>query len=129
MHRDDHAAAKGLHRGPHGPQRPEQPPGQSARVHARDSTRPAEVPRRSASIRRRVPARGQDGRRESDPGKAYYLGFFDDEVEAAKARDRKAYELHGEFAYLNFPEDLPMLRKLYPKKRTRRHKDTKKSRS
>ena len=37
----------------------------------------------------------------------YYLGLFDDEVEAAKARDRKAYELHGEFAYLNFPEDFP----------------------
>lgn len=38
-------------------------------------------------------------------GKSYYIGLFDDEVEAAKARDRKAYELHGEFAYLNFPED------------------------
>jgi hypothetical protein len=38
-------------------------------------------------------------------GKHYYLGLFDDEIEAAKARDRKAYELHGEFAYLNFPED------------------------
>jgi hypothetical protein len=38
-------------------------------------------------------------------GKVYYLGLFDDEVEAAKARDRKAYELYGEFAYLNFPED------------------------
>jgi hypothetical protein len=25
--------------------------------------------------------------------------------EAAKARDRKAYELHGAHAYLNFPED------------------------
>jgi len=37
--------------------------------------------------------------------KFYYLGLFDDEVEAAKARDRKAYELHGEYAYLNFPED------------------------
>jgi hypothetical protein len=34
----------------------------------------------------------------------YYLGTFDDEVETAKARDRKAYELAGEFAYLNFPE-------------------------
>jgi hypothetical protein len=44
-------------------------------------------------------------------GKVYYLGFYDTEVEAAKARDRKAYELHGEFAYLNFPEDLPALRK------------------
>ncbi|MDI6450987.1 HNH endonuclease [Anaerobaca lacustris] len=38
-------------------------------------------------------------------GKHYHLGIFADEVEAAKARDRKAYELHGEYAYLNFPED------------------------
>ena len=38
-------------------------------------------------------------------GKYYYLGIFDDEVEAAKARDRKAYEFFGEYAYLNFPED------------------------
>ena len=38
-------------------------------------------------------------------GEYHYLGVFDDEVEAAKARDRKAYELNGEYAYLNFPED------------------------
>ncbi|MBN1361383.1 MAG: HNH endonuclease [Sedimentisphaerales bacterium] len=38
-------------------------------------------------------------------GKHHHLGLFDDEVEAAKARDRKAYDLHGEYAYLNFPED------------------------
>jgi len=38
-------------------------------------------------------------------GKHYHLGRFDDPVEAAKARDRKAYELHGPFAYLNFPQD------------------------
>jgi hypothetical protein len=38
-------------------------------------------------------------------GEHYYLGLFDDEVAAAKARDRKAYELHGVHAYLNFPED------------------------
>ena len=38
-------------------------------------------------------------------GKRYHIGTFDDEVEAAKARDRKAYELHGQYAYLNFPED------------------------
>jgi hypothetical protein len=38
-------------------------------------------------------------------GVHYYLGVYDDEVEAAKARDRKAYALHGEHAYLNFPED------------------------
>ncbi len=35
-----------------------------------------------------------------------YIGLFDDEVEAAKARDRKAYELAGQFAYLNFPDDI-----------------------
>mgnify|MGYP006281217575 FL=1 len=40
-------------------------------------------------------------------GDVHYLGLFDDEVEAAKARDRKAYELAGEFAYLNFPDDFP----------------------
>jgi len=38
-------------------------------------------------------------------GKLLCLGRYDTEIEAAKARDRKAYELHGEFAYLNFPED------------------------
>jgi hypothetical protein len=38
-------------------------------------------------------------------GAYYYCGIFDDEVEAAKARDRKAYEIHGPYAYLNFPED------------------------
>ncbi len=38
-------------------------------------------------------------------GEYFYLGLFDDEVEAAKARDRKAYELHGQYAYLNFPDD------------------------
>jgi HNH endonuclease len=40
-------------------------------------------------------------------GKHYYVGAFADEVAAAKARDRKAYELHGQYAYLNFPEDFP----------------------
>jgi hypothetical protein len=40
-------------------------------------------------------------------GKLYYLGTFANEIEAAKARDRKAYELEGEFAYLNFPDEIP----------------------
>ena len=44
-------------------------------------------------------------------GKRFYLGRFDDPVEAAKARDRKAYELHGEHAYLNFPEEIKRRRR------------------
>ncbi len=39
-------------------------------------------------------------------GVYHYVGRFDDPVEAAKARDRKAYELHGEHAHLNFPEEI-----------------------
>jgi hypothetical protein len=38
-------------------------------------------------------------------GRTHHLGLFDDETEAARARDRKARELQGPFAYLNFPED------------------------
>jgi hypothetical protein len=50
-------------------------------------------------------------------GRYFYLGYFDGEVEAARARDRKAYELHGEFAYLNFPEDFAKRRQKVGAKR------------
>lgn len=36
--------------------------------------------------------------------KSYWLGQFDSEEQAAKAYDKKAYELHGDKATLNFPE-------------------------
>ena len=38
-------------------------------------------------------------------GARYFLGYFDDPAEAGRAYDAKAMELHGEFAYLNFPEE------------------------
>lgn len=36
-------------------------------------------------------------------GKLVHLGYFSDPIEAAKARDRRASEVYGEFARLNFP--------------------------
>ncbi len=35
--------------------------------------------------------------------KRTHLGYFTEENDAARAYDAKVYELHGEYAYLNFP--------------------------
>ena len=37
-------------------------------------------------------------------GKLHYVGYFTDEISAAKAYDEATRELHGEFARPNFPE-------------------------
>ena len=37
-------------------------------------------------------------------GTVHYLGYFDNEEAAARAWDKKAIELFGEFARLNFPK-------------------------
>ncbi len=39
--------------------------------------------------------------------KTHHLGYFHDEIEAAKAYDRAAVELFAEFASLNLPEEKP----------------------
>lgn len=38
-------------------------------------------------------------------GKNIFLGYFEDKIEAARAYDKKAKELFGKFAYLNFKND------------------------
>jgi len=38
-------------------------------------------------------------------GKRRQIGFFEDEIEAAKAYDRAARQHFGQYAYLNFPEE------------------------
>jgi hypothetical protein len=39
-------------------------------------------------------------------GKTYRAGVFDDPIEAARARDRLAADVLGEYAWLNLPEEM-----------------------
>jgi hypothetical protein len=55
--------------------------------------------------------RGKWRARINFEGRSIYLGLFTDEVEAARAYDRKAVELFGEFARLNLPEEWPAQRR------------------
>jgi hypothetical protein len=42
---------------------------------------------------------------QAAPERQCGLGYFDDEVEAARSYDAAAQRLHGEYAFLNFPEE------------------------
>jgi hypothetical protein len=44
-------------------------------------------------------------------GHVYSLGYYDDELEAARVYDRAAVEYFGEFARVNFPEEWPPQRR------------------
>ena len=46
-----------------------------------------------------------DWRKKGLEGGPIRLGYYATAEEAARVRDKKAKELHGEFAYLNFPEE------------------------
>ena len=54
-----------------------------------------QVSKRYGKWKARIKERGHD----------VVLGDFEDEVEAARAYDRKAREMHGAKALVNFPDD------------------------
>ncbi len=103
----DHADAAGQGGGPQGPQSAPQPAQQPVELHGAGES--AQSPVRSQPIRLRrgsIPM-GRSGEAEVHQRQQGRLpGGLRRQVEAAKARDRKAYELFGPFIYLNFPDEI-----------------------
>jgi len=60
-------------------------------------------PAKGAQLKGVYPCGDKWGAKITHKGKRYELGLFDTQFEAARARDRKAIELQGRFAYLNLP--------------------------
>lgn len=65
-------------------------------------------PAKGAEFRGVYPYRDMWEARILHKGELHWLGLFDTPIEAARARDRKAIELYGRFAYLNLPEEAPV---------------------
>ncbi len=82
---------------------------ENMRVCTREQNSHNQLPYRGTSCRYKgVTKHKRDGVFEVNiryNGKLNYIGRFKDADDAAKAYDKKAKELFGEFAYLNFPED------------------------
>ena len=113
----DYAAPPGPCRGPYRRQRPEQPALQSAGLHGGAESGQPKTSRRGLRVCRRVPRRQQMGGGHRLPrASIYYLGLFDDPVAAAKARDRKAYELHGDTPTSTSPRTSARYRKMFSRK-------------
>lgn len=53
-----------------------------------------------------TPSRGKFQAQIGHGPRVLFLGRFETSKEAALAYDKKAFELHGDFAYLNFPKEL-----------------------
>ena len=124
----DHEAAQGEDRGSQEPQQAGQHAGESADLHAQEN-----ACNRSKKTRHVLPVHGRQllqgivdkwYARICDPGETPYdSGYFVEEVDAARAYDRKAVELAGEFARLNFPEEWPpeRIREVHAKRPARKN--------